>query len=305
METKWRKFISAGTILYTILILYFIFFAFNRLENATGQSGYTFILVPETIPLRFPKLTFSWVYDFGNIAAFIPFGVLFPLLYRVRFRKFISLFVLAILVLETLQALTYLGSFDVDDVISNTLGGAIGFFAYKVGFSPKITYKKLMAAALSVVLFFVGIIIISETVNYALVKQEGPIRALHELKEVTGNIPMTGNLPTFTVAGKRIEPEFNIYSSDGDKDKKYTYILGNKIDVKFYSNYGIQDNGDSKGAVTVMADGNMVAQYNDEYSKEAEPLEIPFDTINEITIIVSGNAKLWDVGITEMKHWWE
>ncbi|MEK5028459.1 hypothetical protein [Paenibacillus sp. FSL M7-1046] len=63
METKWRKFISAGTILYTILILYFIFFAFNRLENATGQSGYTFILVPETIPLRFPKLTFSWVYE--------------------------------------------------------------------------------------------------------------------------------------------------------------------------------------------------------------------------------------------------
>ncbi|WP_256715646.1 hypothetical protein [Paenibacillus peoriae] len=27
-----------------------------------------------------------------------------------------------------------------------------------------------------------------------------------------------------------------------------------------------------------------------------------FDKINEITIIVSGHAKLWYVGISEMKH---
>lgn len=305
METKWRKLLSAGTILYTILILYFLFFAFNRLEIVTGEYGYTFILVPETVPLRFPQPTFSWVYDFGNIAAFIPFGVLSPLLYRVRFGKFISLFVLAILVLETLQALTYLGSFDIGDVLSNTLGGAIGYFAYKVGFSAEITYKKLMVAALSVVVFFIGIIMISETISYVLVKREGPIQALHEIKEVTGVIPMTGNLPSFTVAGKRIEPEMNLYSSDGEKEKKYTYILGNKKDVKLYSNYGIQDKGDSKGGVTIMADGNWVAKYNDEYNKEAEPLDIPFDKINELTIIVSGNAKLWDVGITQMKHWWE
>lgn len=57
-----------------------------------------------------------------------------------------------------------------------------------------------------------------------------------------------------------------------------------------------------------MVDGNQRVhyQYNEQYNNGAEPLNIPFyDKVNEITIIVSGNAKLWDVGFSEMKHWWE
>lgn len=142
METKTRKIILAGTICYTILILFFMFFAFNRIDSATNVDRYTFILVPESVPLLFPKLTFMWFFSFGNIAAFIPFGVLLPLLYRVRFGKFISLFVLTILVLETLQALTYLGSFDIDDVISNTLGAVIGYVAYRVDFLQTFLIKS-------------------------------------------------------------------------------------------------------------------------------------------------------------------
>lgn len=99
METKSRKVILVGTIYYTTFILFFMFFAFNRLEGATSVDSYTFMLVPEGVPLLFPKLTFMWLFSFGNIAAFIPFGILIPLLYSVRFGKFISLFVLTILVL--------------------------------------------------------------------------------------------------------------------------------------------------------------------------------------------------------------
>lgn len=110
MGVKLRKILVIGTILYTLLILYFLFLAFNRVEHATSQYGYTFMMIPESVPLRFPNLTdlsFSWIYNFGNIAAFIPFGVLFPLLYRTHFKKFICLFILTIFVLETLQALTF------------------------------------------------------------------------------------------------------------------------------------------------------------------------------------------------------
>lgn len=305
MKAKLRKLIIAGTILYAILILYFLFFAFNRVEHSTSEYGYIFMLVPEAVPLQFPKATFSWLYEFGNIAAFIPFGILIPFLYRVSFRKFISLFVLTILILETLQSLTRLGTFDVDDAISNTLGAAIGFFAYRVGFSSKISCKKLIISALSIVILLIGIMVMSETINYALEKREGPIQALNDVKEITGSMPLTENLPSFSVAGKKIETKMNVYSSEDDSSKKYTYILGNKKDVKFYSYYGIPDYEDFKGEVTIMADGNLVAQYNEKYNKEAEILYIPFDKINEITIIVSGNAKLWDVGFSEMKHWWE
>ncbi|MED1018419.1 VanZ family protein [Bacillus atrophaeus] len=304
MEAKLRKLILTGTILYTILVLYFLFFAFNRVDHASDIYGYVFMLVPEAVPLQFPQLTFSWIYDFGNVAAFIPFGLLIPLLYRVRFEKFISLFVLSILVLETLQSLTHLGSFDVDDVISNTLGAVIGFIAYRVGFSSIISYKKLIVSALSIVVLLIGIMVISETINYAIEKREGPIQALTDAKEITGTMPMTENLPSFTIKSKRIKPKMNMYGSEGNRNKKYTYILGNKKDVMFYSYYGIPDNVDFKGEVTIIADGNLIAQYNEKYNKEAEALNIPFDKINEITIIVSGNAKLWDVGFSEMKHWW-
>ncbi|KQL43983.1 VanZ family protein [Brevibacillus choshinensis] len=305
MEMKIRKPLFAGTLFYISLILYFMFFAFNRVEHATDVYGYVFMLVPEAVPLLFPEFSFSWLYDFGNIAAFIPFGTLFPLLYRIRFVKFITFFISAILVLETLQALTHLGSFDVDDVISNTLGAAIGFVAYKVGFASKISYKKLLASALSIGVLLIGIMVVSETVHYALEKREGPIQALHGWKERNGRLPRTTNLSSFTVKGKKIEPKMNVYSSQGEKSKTYTYILGNKKNVKFYSHYGIPDNGERKGEVTVIADGQLIAQFSELYMQDADTFEMPFDQINEITITVSGNAELWDAGLSERKHWWE
>ncbi|CAI8765484.1 Glycopeptide antibiotics resistance protein [Brevibacillus sp. IT-7CA2] len=302
METKSRKVVLAGTICYTILILFFMFFAFNRLDGATSVDSYTFILVPEGVPLKFPELNYSWIVDFGNVAAFIPFGILFPLLYRVRFGKFISLFVLAILVLETVQALTYLGSFDINDVISNTLGAAIGYVAYRVGFSSNISYKKLMASALSIVVLIIGVMVVSEIIK----KREGPIQSLTVMKEVTGTTPMTENLPSFTVAGERIEPKMNVYSNEGESIKTYNYILGNQKNVWLYFYFGIPDNGDSKGEAKIIVDGQEISQLNEQSYQGAEALrELPFNEVNEITIIVSGNAKLWDVGIRGMQHWWE
>lgn len=308
MEVKLRKTLFVGTILYALLIFYLLFFAFSRVDHATSEFGYTFMLIPEAVPLLFPNLSdlsFSWIYDLGNIAAFIPFGILIPLLYRTHFVKFISLFVLTILVLETLQSLTFLGTFDVDDVISNTLGATIGFCAFKIGFSSKISWKKLIASGITVAILLLGIMGISEIISYSLEKREGPVHALNEVKELTGSMPMTNDLPNFTVAGEKIEPKFNLYSSKGKGIKTYTYILGNKKDVWFHSYFGIPDNGVFKGEVKIIVDGQVKSQLNEQYNHEAEALDWPLDKINEITIIVSGNAKLWDVGISEMKHWWE
>ncbi|WP_231850544.1 VanZ family protein [Brevibacillus brevis] len=302
METKSRQIILVGTICYTILILFFMFFAFNRLDGATSVDGYTFILAPEGVPLTFPELTYSWIVDFGNVAAFIPFGILFPLLYRVRFGKFISLFVLAIFVLETVQALTYLGSFDVNDVISNTIGAAIGYVAYRVGFSSNLSYKKLMASALTIVVLVFGVMVVSEILQ----KREGPVQSLTVMKEMTGTTPITENFPSFSVAGERIEPKMNVYSSEGESTKTYNYILGNQKNVWLSFYFGIPDNGGSKGEAKIIVDGQELAQLNEQSYQGAEALrEMPFNEVNEITIIVSGNAKLWDVGIRGMQHWWE
>jgi glycopeptide antibiotics resistance protein len=69
---------------------------------------------------------------FGNILIFIPFGILGS-----QFRKTNSwqkIFVVGLsasLMIECIQLLTGLGSFDVDDLILNTLGTLMGYFISK------------------------------------------------------------------------------------------------------------------------------------------------------------------------------
>lgn len=72
----------------------------------------------------------------GNIIVFIPFGILIPLV-QARFRRVFTLTLWAvpsILLLETLQMLLRVGSFDVDDLLLNLIGvwtGLIILYKFK------------------------------------------------------------------------------------------------------------------------------------------------------------------------------
>jgi glycopeptide antibiotics resistance protein len=70
----------------------------------------------------------------GNIIGFMPFGFLLPVLSK-RFFKFktitLATFCLS-LTYETIQLLFGFGSFDVDDLILNTLGGMLGYLSIKL-----------------------------------------------------------------------------------------------------------------------------------------------------------------------------
>lgn len=69
----------------------------------------------------------------GNIILFSPLGFLMPFLRPsfVRARRIAAISFVASLILEVVQVLTGLGSFDVDDLLLNVLGGMIGFLAWK------------------------------------------------------------------------------------------------------------------------------------------------------------------------------
>lgn len=305
IKANLHRFILAGMIVYTVLVLYFMFFGFNRIGQKINYTQYTFILVPEGIPLRFPELTMSWLYDFGNIAAFIPFGIIIPLLYHTRFRKFITLFILVISSLEVLQSLTFLGTFDVMDIISNTLGAIIGFVAYKVGFSSEITFKKLIASAVSILMLIIGIMVVSETIDYGFHVNEriGPIQALNEISTST---PITKDFLTFTVQGETVQPKFNLFNSGDKTIGEYSFHLGKK-NLWLYANCGIPDEEAYKGSVTIMINGEEFLQFSDK-DKDSHMWKMKtfFDgKIEDIKIVVTGNAKVWDVSIAEIKHWWE
>ena len=71
----------------------------------------------------------------GNIAAFMPFGLLVPILRKKPVGAFLILllsFDFSMLI-EVMQLIFKVGSFDVDDLFLNTIGGLAGFICWKFG----------------------------------------------------------------------------------------------------------------------------------------------------------------------------
>lgn len=132
-----RKKLVLGTvfILYLMGLLYFTIFAESMGRNpSAGAECAGYNLIPFTEIRRF------WVYRsrlgfgavalnlFGNIAAFVPCGLLLPHVFKrcdgpgstVLFGFIISLLI------ECTQYIFSVGSFDVDDIMLNSLGVMTG-----------------------------------------------------------------------------------------------------------------------------------------------------------------------------------
>ncbi|HIV40046.1 MAG TPA: VanZ family protein [Candidatus Blautia avicola] len=141
-ETK-KKIKTAGAVLFVLYILaliYFLFFADRYGQMAFAQREYHYNLVLFTEIRRFwnyrEQLGFLAVAAnlLGNVVGFMPFGMILPLICRnARGFFFITFsgFTLSLCV-EVTQLMTKLGSFDVDDLLMNTLGAAAGYLIFAV-----------------------------------------------------------------------------------------------------------------------------------------------------------------------------
>ncbi|MED4569052.1 VanZ family protein [Brevibacillus agri] len=95
---------------------------FHEIQNyvsqiRNGQSGHSFVNLV------------------GNIVAFMPFGLMLPLLFAKKagsVGKVAWLSFLFSLGLETTQLVLSCGTFDVDDLLLNTVGGILGYGVYLV-----------------------------------------------------------------------------------------------------------------------------------------------------------------------------
>ena len=70
----------------------------------------------------------------GNVVMFIPLGLFLPLLFS-KLRKLWKTLLAAALIItavEILQLFTLVGSCDVDDLLLNLLGGAAGYWIFKL-----------------------------------------------------------------------------------------------------------------------------------------------------------------------------
>lgn len=68
----------------------------------------------------------------GNVVVFVPFGFLFPYVFK-RGRNFLIMFLnvfLFVLGIEVFQLFSAFGAFDVDDILLNCVGAVIGYLCY-------------------------------------------------------------------------------------------------------------------------------------------------------------------------------
>lgn len=126
-------------IIYLAVLVYFLFFAEAYGRTLVGRT-YRYNLEPLKEIKRFlihhRELGILNVLTnlVGNILAFVPFGAILPVIKK-DMRKFYLVVLLTFefsFLVETIQLISKVGSFDVDDMILNTLGGAIGYLIFYI-----------------------------------------------------------------------------------------------------------------------------------------------------------------------------
>lgn len=140
MNYKNRKRIRVvGKILFVLYIAFIIYFLlFSDWYGRTGEmQEYRYNLVLFKEIKRFwqyrDQVGFSAMFTnlFGNVLIFVPFGFFMPMASRYRnfFATLFYSFGLSLCV-ETFQLITKVGSFDVDDLLLNTIGGVLGYLVF-------------------------------------------------------------------------------------------------------------------------------------------------------------------------------
>jgi len=134
---------------YIICLTYFLFFAESTGRTFESRSYHynlelfkeigRFIKYRHVLGARAVLLNLV-----GNIVAFFPFGFFLPILHR-KCRSFFYTVFFSFefsLLVETIQLVSKVGSFDVDDLLLNTLGGALGCLIFYWMNRIRRTYEK-------------------------------------------------------------------------------------------------------------------------------------------------------------------
>ena len=122
---------------YMILLIYFLFFSeeYGRTVHYT-EYQYNLKLFHEIS--RYIKyrevvgMEYFLINIVGNVVVFMPFGFFLPVIWE-RTRHWYVTVILSFsmsLFVETMQLVEKVGSFDVDDLLMNTIGGFVGYIIF-------------------------------------------------------------------------------------------------------------------------------------------------------------------------------
>lgn len=309
-QGKLRKIVIVLLALYTILTLFLLFIGFNRASPDLDQ-GMRYSLISEGIPLHFPMgRDFQiWFFELGNFAVFIPFGIVIPLLFRYHFIRFISCFILCITILEIFQMISRLGAFDIDDIIINTLGAAVGYGSQRIVTRHRDTFKGMFRIILIAIAMSIGLIAVVGGINHYLDQGGGEAVALNELPLKDGSVQWDENLTGFTAAQTKIEPQINLYNRKNKKNNEFSYLLNSKY-IRMEGYVAIPDdvvNSNGRNEITFIADGSEIYSIGLGRAHHPESFQIPLKGVDELTIKFFSEGPnpittvvMWDIKLTEV-----
>ena len=128
------------------VIIRFVFFPMSRVNGRVQPLRFD---ASEILPFKLNPIPFVHLLEYdskkeillnvmGNTAMFIPTGVILPIIYNKlnTFWKVIGVGALISLCIEIIQLPFFERTSDVDDLLLNTLGVAIGYLIYKLVLKP-------------------------------------------------------------------------------------------------------------------------------------------------------------------------
>lgn len=134
-------------VLYILIVIKVIIFKYPYEELRAIASSWRRDVILEGLgtanftPFKTIKMYIDYAYKLnsvenlaGNVLVFVPFGFLFPFVDREGerfFVMFVNAFVF-ILGIEVFQLFSAFGAFDVDDILLNCLGAAVGYGIYRI-----------------------------------------------------------------------------------------------------------------------------------------------------------------------------
>lgn len=123
---------------YICVLVYFLFFS-EMMGRSVGNDYQLNLVLFREIRRFYTKRqvlgdSVVWMNIAGNIAAFVPFGIfVMPVSNRrINFLETVIITFNVSLCVEIIQLVTKVGSFDVDDLLLNTIGGLMGAGIYVV-----------------------------------------------------------------------------------------------------------------------------------------------------------------------------
>jgi glycopeptide antibiotics resistance protein len=120
-------------LVYTLLLTYWMLFGFGRYPHAHYMYNVIpFATIKQFLTVELLNTRVALINLIGNIAVFIPFGMLLPIIGGRKIVRAYGIFLVALIVMELTQLISRRGSLDIDDIILNSFGYWLGYGMYVV-----------------------------------------------------------------------------------------------------------------------------------------------------------------------------